>query len=142
MPGLCLALVGGCASRPSQIDGTYVSPAIYKDYTCDQLLSERQTIVDNVRVITKQQANKAGGDAVAVGVGVVLFWPALFLLAVGKDKEAELASYKGSYDAITKVAIDKNCLSEDEIRRDEEAYKEAQKKVKRDKARQDQQNGV
>ncbi|MEO4040080.1 hypothetical protein AAFN47_00560 [Hoeflea sp. CAU 1731] len=56
-------------------------------------------------------------------MGVVLFWPALFLLAVGKDKEAELASYKGSYDAITRVAIEKNCLSEDEIRREEEAYK-------------------
>ena len=94
--GLCLAMVSGCAARPSQIDGTYVSPAIYKDYTCDQLLSERRTIVENVRVITKQQADKAGGDAVAVGVGVVLFWPALFLLAAGKDREAELASYKGT----------------------------------------------
>ncbi len=140
--GLCLAMVSGCAARPSQIDGTYVSPAIYKDYTCDQLLSERRTIVENVRVITKQQADKAGGDAVAVGVGVVLFWPALFLLAAGKDREAELASYKGNYDAITKVAIEKKCLSQDEIRREEEAYKEAQKRAKRDKAQQDAKKGV
>ena len=43
-----------------------------------------------------------------MGVGLFLFWPALFFLA-GEDKEDELAQLKGEMEALEEAAIDKKC---------------------------------
>ena len=51
----------------------------------------------------------ATGDAIAVGVSLVVFWPALFLLASDSDKKDELARLKGEYDAIQQAANQKSC---------------------------------
>ena len=54
-------------------------------------------------------------DAVAIGVGVVVFWPVAIAvveqkLIEGDGPEAvELARLKGEYEALEKVAIEKNC---------------------------------
>lgn len=39
-----------------------------------------------------------------MGVGLVLFWPALFFLA-GDDQKEELARLKGEYEALEKASI-------------------------------------
>ena len=43
-----------------------------------------------------------------MGVGLVLFWPALFFLATPDQKE-ELAQLKGDYDALQAVALQQRC---------------------------------
>jgi len=43
-----------------------------------------------------------------MGVGLVLFWPALFFLA-GEDKKEELARLKGDYEALQQAAIRQDC---------------------------------
>lgn len=54
-----------------------------------------------------------------MGVGLVLFWPALFFLAEG-DKKEELANLKGQYDALDQAAIQKRCSAlTDEIASDQ-----------------------
>ena len=55
------------------------------------------------------QDEKASGDAVATGVGVVLFWPALFFIKGDGQTAAELGRLKGEFDALEKVSIEKNC---------------------------------
>jgi hypothetical protein len=47
---------------------------------------------------------------------LILFWPALFFLASGDDKKAELAHLKGEYEALEHAAIQKNCAVADELR--------------------------
>jgi hypothetical protein len=44
-----------------------------------------------------------------MGVGLVVFWPALFLMAQGEDQKNEIASLKGQYETIRDVAVKKNC---------------------------------
>lgn len=44
------------------------------------------------------QKQQATNDAVAMGVGLVLFWPALFCLAGGNDRKEELSRLKGEYE--------------------------------------------
>ena len=61
------------------------------------------------------QDDVATKDAVAMGVGMVLFWPALFFLAAGDDKQAELANLKGQYEALESAAIQKNCTIAPEL---------------------------
>ena len=61
-----------------------------------------------VQEVSGGQANKAAGDAVAMTVGLVIFWPALFFLATG-DRDEELARLKGEFEALEQAAIEKNC---------------------------------
>lgn len=61
-----------------------------------------------------------------MGVGLILFWPALFFLA-NKDQRVELATLKGQYEALEEAAVRKNCNVAKEIeaaRKMEEKRKE------------------
>ncbi|MGB7285409.1 MAG: hypothetical protein WBC71_00590 [Salaquimonas sp.] len=107
-----IALVGmlsACASKPKDIEAAYVSPLNYEPYTCDQLSLEAQRVSARAAEATGAQQKKASNDAVAVGVGLVLFWPALFFIKGNGAKEAELARLKGEMETIEKVSIQKNC---------------------------------
>ena len=105
------ALLSACASSPQNITATYVSPLQYQNFTCQQLGLESQRIGARVAEVTGQQQQKANNDAVATGVAVVLFWPAVFFLG-GGDQSAELSRLKGESDAIQQAAIQKNCMSQ------------------------------
>lgn len=59
--------------------------------------------------MTGAQDSKATGDAVATGVGIVLFWPALFFIKGDSTTAAELARLKGEMEAIEQTSIKKNC---------------------------------
>ncbi len=106
------ALVSACATAPQNIAATYVSPLQYQNYSCQQLGAESQRIGTRVAEVTGQQQQKANNDAVATGVAVVLFWPAVFFLGGGGDKTGELSRLKGESDAIQQAAIQKNCMSQ------------------------------
>ena len=51
----------------------------------------------------------ANNDKVIMGVGMVLFWPALFALGGTKQQEADYARLKGEYEAIGQAMIAKKC---------------------------------
>lgn len=102
----------GCATSPANVAAQYVSPMQYQSYSCQQLAAESQRIGSRVAEVTGQQQQKANNDAVATGVAVVLFWPALFFLGGGGDKAGELSRLKGESDAIQQAAIQKNCMAQ------------------------------
>lgn len=111
----CLALVmvaslGGCASSPKSITASYVSPLQYQSYDCDQITQEMYRITRRVQEVTGVQSSKASGDAVAVTASL-LFWPAVFFLAAGEDKSAELARLKGEAEALEQAAVQKKCTA-------------------------------
>lgn len=106
---LCLA-VAGCAKQPDKVAGTYVSPTTYSDLSCKKIISERNQVVAKVDELAGAQKKKADSDAAMMGVGLVLFWPALIGLAAGKNQETQLASMKGHYDALTAAGTKKNCF--------------------------------
>jgi hypothetical protein len=117
----------GCASKPEAVSASYVSPLTYQPYDCDQIRGEMMRVNRHVMEITGQQQNTADRDAVALGVGLVIFWPALFFM-IGGDKSQELGRLKGEYDALEQAAILKKCdvateLAEARRQRDEQAAK-------------------
>lgn len=115
--GVLLALsTAACATSPDKISGSYVSPIQYANYDCDQVRMEMVRVSNKVREVSGAQKNQATSDAVAMGVGLVIFWPALFFLAGGNDRKEELAGLKGQYDALNEVAIQKKCPVADEIK--------------------------
>ena len=65
-------------------------------------------------VCSRLRQIKRTTDAVALTVGLVVFWPALFLM-IGGDKRAELSDLKGQYDALDRAATEKNCAVAGEL---------------------------
>jgi hypothetical protein len=53
---------------------------------------------------------KSSNDNAQMGVGLVLFWPALFFLEGGDGADAvEYRRLRGEYEALQKVSVQKRC---------------------------------
>jgi hypothetical protein len=55
------------------------------------------------------QDQKATNDAVATTVGVIVFWPALFMVKGNDTMTADLARLRGEMEAIEQVSVRKRC---------------------------------
>jgi hypothetical protein len=102
-------LVSSCAKHPDKIKSQYISPLVYSEYSCDQIISEMQRLTSKISELRGIQQNASTKSNVATGVGVVLFWPALFFIDSNSEQASEYARLKGEYDALGQAAIQKNC---------------------------------
>ncbi|MDD2721287.1 MAG: hypothetical protein PHH47_08280 [Gallionella sp.] len=101
--------LAGCATSSKNIAANYVSPMQYHAYDCEQLAGETQRIQSRVDQVGGRLDVAATHDQQLVGVGMILFWPALFALGGTKEQEAEYARLKGEYDAVQQAAIAHKC---------------------------------
>ena len=102
-------LAAGCATASKDITPAYVSPLQYESYSCDQLSAEALRIQTRVAQLGGRLDEAATHDKEITGVGIVVFWPALFFLGGTKQQEAEYAQLSGQYQAIQQAAIQKKC---------------------------------
>ncbi len=102
-------LLAGCATRAENISAAYVSPVQYQNFSCAQLQEEAARVSARAVVASGAQDQKATNDAVATGVGVVLFWPALFFIKGDAASAQEIAQLKGDMEAIEQANIQKKC---------------------------------
>lgn len=106
---LCAGVIlSGCATHPNDIQAKYVSPTLYANWSCDQLIAENNRIVARVDEVTGNQRRRANNDTAAMTVGLVLFWPALFFMS-RSDQADELGRLKGEYEAIQANITQKRC---------------------------------
>ena len=101
--------LAGCATSPDNITASYVSPIQYSSYSCSQLREEAARVSSRAIEMAGVQSNKATGDAVAMGVGMVLFWPSLFFIKGDGTTAAEVARLKGEMDAIEQASVKRKC---------------------------------
>ena len=102
-------VAAGCASSSKNIEAAYVSPTPYEMLTCDQLAKEGARVSIEAAAAAEGQNKKRTKDAVVTTVGVVLFWPTLFLLEGNGPKAAEVSRLKGEMEAIEVAAKRKGC---------------------------------
>jgi outer membrane murein-binding lipoprotein Lpp len=102
-------VIAGCSTASKDITATYVSPLQYQNYDCGQLAAETQRVQARVVELGGRLDEAASNDKAITGVGVVLFWPALFMLGGTKAQEAEYARLRGEYEAVQKAAVEKRC---------------------------------
>jgi len=125
---IALALVialAGCAKSSEEVSTSYVSPIQYANHDCGQLRGELTRVNRQLVQKMRSQDGRADSDALATGVGVVLFWPALFFIKGDDEHAGELARLKGEFNAIEQSAIEKRCNLADEMRRareEQESY--------------------
>lgn len=125
---LC-ALTVGCSTSPEKIQAAYVSPLAYQSYNCGQLGAEMSRINNRVQGAASGQQSESTKDAAAMGVGLVIFWPALFFM-IGDDRKEELARLKGEAEAVEQAAIQKEC---GELLAQIQGAKNAQQKIDAEK---------
>lgn len=126
----CLSfLLGACASNPDDIDAAYVSPIKYQNYDCDQLGVEMDYVGQRTTKLYQRLKDAREADNWQMGVGLVLFWPALFWLEGGDGPEAaEYAQLKGEFEALRDISVSKKCGIQ--ARSPEEIIEEEQEKEK------------
>lgn len=103
------AMVSGCASSPKSIKAAYVSPLKYQDLSCDKIGDERTAILYHSNVLYHSLRKRADTDAAVMGVGAVLFLPALFFLKGNNAKAAEFAELQGDYHALRLNSEQRGC---------------------------------
>jgi hypothetical protein len=101
--------LSGCATSSSNIAASYTSPMQYQSYDCPQLINEAQRIHARVNQLGGRLDEAASNDKALMGVGLILFWPALFALGGTKQQEADYSRLKGEYDAVAQTMIAKKC---------------------------------
>ena len=104
-----ILILSGCATSSDKIATAYVSPLQYQSYDCDQLTSESVRLNQRVLALQGQVDKAAANDKAITGVGMILFWPALFALGGNTQQEAEYGRLKGEYEAIQQSAVAKKC---------------------------------
>lgn len=101
--------LAGCATSSQDIATAYVSPLQYANYDCNQIIAEMQRTQVRANQLAGRLDQAASNDKMMTGVGIILFWPALFALGGTKEQEAEYARLKGEYEALSKAAVEKRC---------------------------------
>ena len=104
-----VVLLAGCADKAANIQPSYISPLMYKDYECDTLNQEYNRLIMHGQSVNKQQDRIANNDTGAVAA-ILLFWPTLFLID-NDDMREQVALIKGQLNAIQESAIQKGCMS-------------------------------
>lgn len=105
-----IGTLSACASNPDSMTSQHVSEVRYTDWSCKQLAMEADSIDTRVSELYVQLKNKADADSAQMAIGLVLFWPALFLLEGGDGAEAaEYSRLKGERVAIDRTARLKSC---------------------------------
>jgi hypothetical protein len=103
------ALLAGCASSASEVSPTYVSPLQYQHLTCTQIAGEAERVSRRAAELSGVQDGKRTSDVVATTAAVIIFWPAAFLVKGDGQTAAELGRLKGEFEALERIAIEKNC---------------------------------
>lgn len=107
---VCVPLVlAGCATAPKDIAPTYVPTMQYEHMSCRALQTEAQNVSGAAAAAVGVQQQKADNDKVAMGVGLVIFWPALLFMKGNGANEVQVAQLKGQMNAIEAVSNEKHC---------------------------------
>lgn len=106
---LASLLLAGCASSAAEISPSYVSPLQYQHLSCQQIAAEAERVSRRASEVSGVQDQKKTGDTLATAGAIVLFWPAAFFIKGDGNTAAELGRLKGEFEALEKIAIEKNC---------------------------------
>jgi hypothetical protein len=103
----------GCATSPRDIEAVHVPPEKYQGYDCKQIEAELASAHARGAEMRKAINADAAGDAALVGVGALLFWPAMFFAIGDADEADQYGQLKGEYEALQAAGAAKTCEIED-----------------------------
>lgn len=106
--GLALGLAG-CATRSADVAPAPTSTAEFALWDCARIDDELDAVQQRAADVAYSVDQRAGGNVVALGVGLAVFWPAILAMRPDGLEAAELARLKGRYEALRAAAQDRGC---------------------------------
>jgi hypothetical protein len=106
---LALVVVCGCASRSGDIQPAAVSAADFALWRCDALHDEIDRVQQRAADVAYAVDARAGNNVIALGLGVMVFWPALLAMRPDGPDALELARLKGRFDALRAAVAAQPC---------------------------------
>ena len=107
----CLAALAlaGCATRAVDVKPLPANPADFALWGCDRIHDEADRVQQQAAELAYAVDHRAGQNIMALGLGLVVFWPAILAMRpVGLEGD-ELARFKGRYEALLTAAQRQQC---------------------------------
>ncbi len=106
---LAIAALAGCATRAAHVPPRPADPAEFSTWDCDRLADELDTVQQRAAEVAYDVDERVGNNIVALGVGVTIFWPAMFALRPDGPEADELARLKGRDEALRATQQRRGC---------------------------------
>lgn len=106
-----LLVLGGCATRSADVAPAPTSPTEFATWDCARIDDELDAVQQRAGDVAYSVDQRAGGNVVALGVGLAVFWPAILAMRPDGLEAAELARLKGRHEALQAAAKNAGCPS-------------------------------
>ncbi len=102
-----MCAVGGCATHSAVVPTT--DPARYAGWDCERLYDESDRVQLKAADVAYAVDERSGNHMIALNGGVTVFWPALMAMRPDGVEAQELATLKGSFEALQVAAQRRDC---------------------------------
>lgn len=99
----------GCASRSGEVMPVPANPAQFIGWSCERIDDETERVQRRAAELAWAVDERSGNNIVALGVGVMVFWPALLALRPYGPEADDLAQLKGRFEALREAASRAGC---------------------------------
>jgi hypothetical protein len=106
---LACGVLGACASRSVDVQPEPADPTLFAAWSCDAMNEEMDRVQQRAADVAYAVDARAGNNAVALGIGATVFWPALLAMRPDGPDAAELARLKGRFEALQHAAATQRC---------------------------------
>jgi len=106
---LAASLLAGCATRAVNVAPAPTDPAEFMTWDCARLDDERDIVQQRAADAAYSVDERVGNNILALGVGVMVFWPAMLAMRDDGPEAADLARLKGRFEALQAVALQRQC---------------------------------
>lgn len=108
MTALVVGLTG-CATRAVDVQPLPASPDQFMAWDCARIDDERDLVQQRASHVAWAVDERVGNNILAMGLGLTIFWPALFAMQPDGLEAADLARLKGRYEALGQAAQKRGC---------------------------------
>lgn len=110
----CL-LLQGCITRATDVKPSSTDPAEFLGWSCVRIDDELDTVQYRASDVAYAVDERAGNNILALGLGVMVFWPALMAMRPDGLEAVDLARLKGRFDALTQASRSAGCPPASEL---------------------------
>lgn len=110
----CL-LLQGCITRSTDVKPAPIDPADFLGWSCVHIDDELDAVQYRAADLAYAVDARAGNNILALGLGVMVFWPALVAMRPDGLEAIDLARLKGRFDALVQASRIAGCPPESEL---------------------------
>ena len=104
-----LCAVSGCATRSGDVVPQKTDPVEFAAWNCDRIDEESDRVQLRAADVAYAVDARVGNNMIALGLGVMVFWPALLAMRPDGMEAQELAALKGRFEALRSVGQQRGC---------------------------------